>query len=167
MNKESGINLNSLTVPLSKEQQLNDLCNKVKCTLKPSPIHGIGVFALRDIQKGARMYCVPMEKPYLYTLNLNDLKQFDTVFPEIKELILARWPNVVNRQPFLSPNYDARLISFMNHSDTPNYDPKTDTALRDIKAGEEVTEDYRIVENYEQVFPWLGDNSLAQKKKNK
>lgn len=41
---------------------------------------------------------------------------------------------------FYSPNSDQFLQAFMNHSDKPNSDGHE--AIRDIKAGEEVTEDF-------------------------
>ncbi len=31
----------------------------------------------------------------------------------------------------------------MNHSDDPNYDDVKDIAIKDIQAGEEITEDYK------------------------
>ena len=113
---------------------LND---EVWCFLAPSSIHGVGVFALRDIPKGQRLYCQSVRQ-YLR------FDPIDNLLPEIQELIKARWPDYeVNG--YISPNDDARLISFMNHSATPNYDPKTDTALENIKKGEEVLETYSVL----------------------
>lgn len=120
----------------SEEAQKEQLNDTVKCTLAPSSVHGIGVFAIRDIGKGERLFCVP-EKPVRF-----QLQSLDGVREEVRSLIVQRWPRAVHQEPFLSPNNDARLVSFMNHSDDPNYDPKTDTALRDIAKGEEVLEDY-------------------------
>ena len=56
--------------------------------------------------------------------------------------VSQRWPLSENGFPFQSPNDDARLLCFMNHSDKPNYDKYTDTALKDIAKGQEITEDY-------------------------
>lgn len=141
---------------MTAEEQAMYLINTVKCRLAPSQIHGVGVIAIRDIKKGDKLFCVLTTKPNFFTISYNNLKKhLKDTFPEILQLILDRWPNVVNGQPFLSPNYDARLISFMNHSDTPNYDPHTDTALQDIKAGDEVFENYRTMPNYEKAYPWL------------
>lgn len=161
MNKNGGITLPP--PPVSEEQQYYELCNTVKCTLKPSKVHGIGVFTLRDIKKGERLWCRADVRPQWHTISFANLsKFFDKTHPEIKQLILDRWPAVVNGSQFLSPNYDARLVSFMNHSATPNYDPATDTALKDIKAGKEVFEDYRTMKNYEKVFDWLVDKPSSQ-----
>lgn len=140
---------------MNKLKDYMELCQTVKCTLRPSPIHGVGVFAMRDIKKGERLFCLPTTVPEWYGMSFKDLDIFDKTHPEIKELILGRWPAVANGSKFLSPNYDARMISFMNHSDIPNYDIATDSAARDIKVGEEVTEDYRTMPNYQKMFPFL------------
>ena len=106
----------------------------VWCKIGVSPIHGVGVFAIRDIPKGQRMYCQSAGGKLLFD-------PLDGVLPEIKQLILSRWPYPAERG-YLNPNDDARLVSFMNHSQEYNYDWHTDTALKDIHTGQEVTEDY-------------------------
>ena len=144
------------TTPMNAQEQAMFLANTVRCKIGQSKIHGVGVIALRDIKAGDQLFCALTTKPNWYNVSFSNLKKYlkDT-HPEVLQLILDRWPNVVNGAPFLSPNYDARLMSFMNHSDTPNYDPFTDKALNDINAGEEVFEDYRVIPNYEKAFPWL------------
>lgn len=122
--------------------------NSIKATLGVSKIQGIGVVAIRDIFKGEKVYAD--ELPNVFHIPVGSLGK---IVPEVKDIILARWPNIIHGAPFISP--DARLLSFMNHSDTPNYDPYTDMATKDIKKGEEVTEDYRIVKDYDKVYPWL------------
>lgn len=128
-----------------QEQELNTY---VKVKLAPSDIHGVGVFALRDIPKGQKLYADMMTK--IYTL---PHKQFRNLFPEVRQYLLERWPQVVNGSRFAYP--DTRVVAFMNHSDTPNYDAKNDIVLEDIKEGEEITEDYRQIEGWEKVFTWL------------
>ena len=120
------------------EQQIAELNETVKCTLKPSLIDGIGVFAILDIKQGEKLYCKeglrqPMSVPF---------KRFMEIRPEVREIILSRYPLVKKGSLFLSPNDDARLISFLNHDSNPNYDPFSDCAIRDIEKNEEVTEDY-------------------------
>ena len=143
----------------SQEEQIKELNDTVKCRIAPSKVHGVGVFALRDIQKGEKLHCT-LEEPIWYTVTYENL---DKLLPYIRQLILDRWSLVVIGQPFLSPNHDAIMMCFLNHSDTPNYDPKTDTALRDIKKGEEVFEDYRNAKGWGIVYPWIKEvviNSL-------
>ena len=88
-----------------------------------------------------------------------------------KELVLQRWDSVVNGSIFCSPNDDAHLLMFINHSTSPNYDVVSDTTLKDIKKGEELFEDYRVMDNWSQVRPlkdnpWLnGENSIIKENK--
>lgn len=46
--------------PLSQKDQIIKLISEIKCTLKPSKIDGIGVFALLDIKKGEKCFCIPI-----------------------------------------------------------------------------------------------------------
>ena len=130
------------------EQQIKELNSYVLTRIAPSKIHGVGVFALRDIPKGRKLNVGMITK--LYTLPHSS---FLKLFPEVREMLLERWPQIVNGSRFLYP--DTKIQAFMNHSDKPNYDAKEDIALEDIKKGEEITEDYRQIEGYEKVFKWL------------
>jgi hypothetical protein len=124
---------------------LNDI---VKVKIGPSKIHGVGLFAMRDIKKGE-------------VLNLNAVfhafdvpyKDFKKLRPEVSQLLLERWPLVTKGSHFYYP--DTQMSAYMNHSETPNYDGKTDKTLKKIKKGEEITEDYRQIEGWEVVYPWL------------
>ena len=140
--------------PLSKQDQITELNNECRCTLRPSPIQGIGVFALRNIQKGQRCYLTPAIIPRFYNISFASLSG---LLPEIKELVLQRWAGVVNGSIFQSPNDDQSLLMFVNHAYYPNcnYDVVSDTALRDIREGEEITEDYTMMENYDKIYTWL------------
>lgn len=133
---------------MSNLLEVTKLNSECKLRLAPSPIHGVGVFALRDIAKGEWLYADNM--PTAYKLAYS---HFGKLFPEVSALLLERWPQIVNGSAFIYP--DARMLAYMNHSDVPNYDAGLDTALRDIKTGEEVTEDYRQISGYNQVFAWL------------
>ena len=135
-----------------QELQIFTLNNEIKTKLAPSPIHGIGVFTMRSIKAGEKLHCIPSVNPQWYTLPYASLTK---LFPEVRELILQRWPSVINGSAFLSPNDTQWLVTYINHHDDPNYEVATDTALKDIKVGEELTEDYRLMKNYEQIYPWL------------
>jgi len=152
--KKYSVHQNSAT--MTADEQVMELMRTVKCRLGRSTVHGVGVIALRDIKQGEQLYCANRVKPVLYTVTFTELKrQLKDTHPEILQLILDRWPRTVNGEAFISPNYDARLTSFMNHSDPPSYDPAADLALADIPQGEEVFEDYRQLPNYQEAFPWL------------
>ena len=107
----------------------------VLATIAPSPIHGVGVFAVSDIKKGAKMYIKWSRMGFLQT-TLSKLK------PEVRRIIEQRWPSVIDGYPFIHPHEDANLLSFMNHSNENNYDDKNDIALKDISAGDEILENY-------------------------
>lgn len=133
-----------------KEQQIERLNERFKARIGPSPIHGVGVFAMRDVAKGQSLYSDAT--PEVYTLRYSDLNK---LFPEIKQLLLERFPSIVMGSRFVYPT--DRLQAYMNHSENPNYDAINDVALQDIKQGEEVTENYRLILGYQQVFKWLLD----------
>ena len=133
---------------MNQDQQIDRLNTILKVTLAPSKIHGVGVFALRDIKQGEKLYLD--QYPQVFTVPYSS---FGKLFPEVKKLILEHWPIVINGSKFAQP--DTRFLCYMNHSIHPNYSPLTDTARKDIKAGKEITEDYWSMENAEQVFPWL------------
>src|SRR3990167_684715 len=148
----------NITIPtqwlskLSKDEQIAELNNEVRCTLAPSKIHGIGVFALRNIQKGERCYIRPQMIPRFYDIPFGSLSK---LLPEIKALVLDRWASVVNGSLFCSPNDDAHLLMFVNHDPDPNYDVVSDTALKDIRVGDEILENYCAMENAEKAHKWL------------
>jgi len=117
------------------------LNNSVWATLRPSSIQGIGVFAIRDIPKGTKItdHSIHNLNPRLITIPIKD---FDLILPEIRSIILDRnlfqeWQRVFS---FYSPNSEQTLQSFCNHSTEPNSEEML--ATRDIKQGEEITEDY-------------------------
>lgn len=112
-----------------------ELNESVWCTIGVSKIHGVGVIAIRDIKQGQRLNLTGGNGRWIRT----DLEK---VVPEVRKLICQRWPIEKDGYPYLSPNDDALLISFVNHSDTPCYNNNTDTAIRDIKKGEEITSNY-------------------------
>lgn len=115
-------------------QTIERLNNEVWATIGVSSISGVGVIAIRDIPKGQKIYATSDDCEWLCAPNL------DGLLPEIRHIIKQRWP-YAPQGFFLSPNDDARLVSFMNHGE-PNYDPKTDCALKDIHRGEEIFEQY-------------------------
>ena len=132
----------------NQEIQLAELNSIIKANLGLSKIHGIGVIAVRSISKGDKIYADKL--PNVYHIPYGSINK---LFPEAKKIILERWPSIINGSKFIYP--DARLLSFMNHSLEPNYDPETDTALRKIEVGEEITENYCSMENAEKVYSWL------------
>ena len=137
---------------MNQQDQINELNSIVKCKLAPSKIAGVGVFAIRDIQKGDPLYLFPKPNPTWYSVPFGSMSK---LFPEVRELILGQWASIVNGSHFLSPNDSCWMIVYVNHSDDPNYQTDGDFALRDIEKGEEITSDYRLMSNHEKVFKFL------------
>jgi len=133
---------------MSYNRQIEELNTYVKTKLAPSPIDGVGVFALVDIPKGSPIFADMRTK--LYNLPYDE---FGELLPHVREQLLSRWPQIINGSAFAYP--DTRVVAFMNHSDDPNYDAVNDKTLKDIKEGEEITEDYRKIEGHEKVFTFL------------
>ena len=116
--------------------------------LAPSSIHGVGLFALKDLKAGDKLYAdafpVKYEIPY---------EKFGGFLPEVREQIVNQFPLVASGSAFLWPT--TRLQAFCNHSDDPNYAANLDVMLSDCKAGEEITEDYKHIIKWEELFPWI------------
>ena len=128
--------------------QIAELNSRIKATVGVSKIHGVGVIAIRKISKGEMVYANAL--PKIYRIPFGSIGK---LFPEVRKIILDRWPSIVNEGVVVA--HDVRLVSLMNHSVSPNYNPETDTALRDINVGEEITENYCSMKNVEQVYKWL------------
>lgn len=132
------------------KQAINLLNDIVKVRIAPSPIHGVGVFAMRDLKKGEQMELDAI--PHMFDIPYAKLGELNK---DARELILSHWPQIIGGSHFLYPV--TKMTAFMNHSDKPNYDAKTDKMLRGVKKGEELTEDYRLIEGWGKIFPWLTD----------
>ncbi len=131
-----------------KQRQIDELNSRVKVKIAPSKIHGVGVFAMRDIAKDETLYADAT--PKIYTLTYSELNKLR---PEIREMIIEHWAPIINGSYFAFPT--TRIQAYINHADRPNYDAQRDMMFKDVKSGEEITENYRCIKNYEKVFPFL------------
>ena len=132
-----------------EEKQIEALIRWVNVRIAPSDIHGVGVFAINDIPEGTKLYMDIM--PEMFRLPYKKVKNN---LPEaISQILLERWPLIQKGSPFVYP--DARYVAYCNHSDSPNYDAKKDIAIKDIKAGEEITEDYRQIDGWKEIFDFI------------
>ncbi|MEI8101087.1 MAG: SET domain-containing protein-lysine N-methyltransferase [Bacteroidota bacterium] len=125
-----------------KSKILSHLKNEVYCQLKASPIHGIGVFAIREIPSGINPMQM-MKKHREIRLSREDLG-------DLSPAIMAQL------ERFCYCDDDGALVStmglntmsflvYVNHSKMPNITLMTDgsaRALRQIEAGEELTINY-------------------------
>lgn len=109
----------------------------VKTKLRPSRVHGMGVFAVEFIPKGTRVW------EYREGFDHRVSEAYVENLPEPARSSIRHYSAIWGGGYVISAD-DAR---FLNHSDSPNLqtfaDPDIDVALRDIQAGEELLEDYR------------------------
>ena len=136
---------------MNKAALLKQLAEATYVMIKASPIHGIGVFAIRDIPKGTQDIFsqgvgdwieVSKEEVEALPKHSRDLVENHCLFDE---------------QSYFIPDYGFKLVDlviYLNHSDTPNVvsinDGERFEAIRDIKVGEELFVDYgTIVEGEE------------------
>ena len=131
---------------MSKEELLAELSNNTFVMIKPSPIEGIGVFAIRDIPKGCRnMFSKenPGKEEYV------KLSKTETaLLPEHSRHLIETYC-LYDADHYFVPESGFKkmdLVNFLNHSDEPNLvsinEGEFFEALKDIKAGEELLIDY-------------------------
>lgn len=142
--------INLLAFDLKKENTMKNSIqsSEFSFVLKPSPIAGIGVFAIHDIPKGAIVLTTEFR--------IRSLKTKDVP----KELL--HYCVYLNDEECLGPEHFDRMEIgwFINHSKTPNiardfveyateelnsFKARPFIAIQDIKAGDEITVDYNYL----------------------
>ena len=131
-------------MPNAKQKLLAHLSQEVYCHLGVSPVHGIGVFAIRAIPKG--------------TNPLKSRLKFDEISFSHKEI--KALPRSVRKEIEIFCYYDDNAVLipsiglnsmnmavYLNHSKTPSVQYQKNgklITLRAIKSGEELMMDYDI-----------------------
>lgn len=138
------------------EETLAILNMLIRVKVAPSKIHGVGLVAMRDITKDTKLNLTMF--PQAYKVPKGSLNK---LFPEVKQLIIERWPMILEGDGFMYP--DTLLQAYLNHSEDPNYDYSTDKLLKDVKKGEEILGDYKKILTWKEAFPWL--STLPKRKK--
>lgn len=116
--------------------------------VRPSPIHGWGLFARRAIPKGAAWWQASLDNVIL----LNQL-QVETLMTSQLNTTMESLLTLTRIYGYYSASLDRIIVCldnarFVNHSFEPNSgapadgNPLCSVALRDIEAGEEITENY-------------------------
>jgi SET domain-containing protein len=136
---------------MTKEDLLKELREDTFVMIRPSPIEGIGVFAIRDIPKGCRtMFSKPIpEKDEWIKIPRAEVN----ALPEHSKWLVENYCLYDDENYFIA-DYGFKkmdLVNFLNHSDEPNVisinDGEYFEATREIKKDEELTIDYgEIVE---------------------
>lgn len=118
-----------------------DLLDNVFCRIQPSPIHGVGVFAIRPIPQGINPMreCRSDAFEEISTADLADLPE------PLQKLVKDMCPEhdgVYDVPPF-SLN-EIGVSYYLNHSKTPNMGERDGDfiTLTEICSGEELTVDY-------------------------
>jgi len=117
--------------------------------ISASKIEGNGLFSKRDIKKNEII--VDYRNLQWYTLNVDQLTEYQ---------INRNWLIMLG-EGMCETTDTIKELYYMNHSRTPNTNwyikEKYITAARDIKAGEELTIDYRLEERSNRTkFPdWI------------
>ena len=128
-----------------KEGILQSLKN-TNCRIKPSPIEGVGVFAIKDIPKGTKLFIGSPEKTF-EAISVDELTDYE---PEVVEMVKGFFASNEDGKYWIPEGgLNAIDISFfLNHSENPNVtttaEGDTFYAARDIVKGEELTSNYAV-----------------------
>lgn len=114
----------------------------VETELRPSTIHGTGVFLLQPVPRGGLIWRFDARIDRVYTPD-----EVASLPPHVQEFLTTycTWRQDVGLYVLCGDNG-----RYFNHSDTPNTVSNgisfgEDHALRDLAAGEELTSDYRTI----------------------
>ncbi|MBC7889237.1 MAG: SET domain-containing protein [Ferruginibacter sp.] len=131
---------------MTREALLAELNSETYVMIKPSPVEGIGVFAIRDIPKGC---CSMFSKPGGEQEEWLKIPrpEIDLLPPHSRQLIETYC--LYDDDHYFVPEYGFKkmdLVNFLNHSDTPNIisinEGEYFEAIRNIASGEELLVDY-------------------------
>lgn len=123
----------------------------VPTVVAPSLIHGFGVFCAHPIPAGTVIW------EFTPGLDLELTAEEVAAFPDHYRARIEMYSYINDEGIYILCGDQAR---FMNHSDTPNCDDTGEVtrAARDIRAGEELTCDYRT---FDRTTRELGIEALA------
>ncbi len=128
---------------MTKEALLKELAEETFVTLRPSTVHGIGVFALRDIPKGCKTLFSKHVGNWI-KVPISDIEQL----PEASRNLVETYC-LYDETDYYLPDYGFKvmdLVNYLNHSSTPNVISVNDgeyfESLRDIAEGEELFVNY-------------------------
>lgn len=131
---------------MDKIQLMNELHHSTYAMIQPSPIHGIGVFAIRDIPKGTKDIFSKEMGEWIKVSRA----EVDALPPHSKQLVETHC--LFDEDYYYLPDYGFKkldIVIFLNHADTPNIISVNDgvyfEAIRDIAAGEELLIDYGTI----------------------
>ena len=127
---------------------LEYLKNHVKTEIAPSPIHGIGTFALTDIEVGESVFMLWPNESRVYTIEKNEFSELPDYS---KKMILKSYLNkpeypVVWFRLFKDSYFNlANPLVYTNTAEeNANFDSVKRITIKPIKAGEEILGNYKL-----------------------
>ena len=128
---------------MTKEELLKELSQETYVALKPSAIHGIGVFAIADIPRGCRNLFSKNVGNWI-KLPIRDVEKL----PEHSRSLIETYC-LYDEENYFVPDYGFKvmdLVNYLNHSPAPNIISVNDgeyfEALVDIPVGTELMINY-------------------------
>jgi len=138
---------------MTKDELLKELSQETYVALKPSAVHGIGVFAITDIPRGCRNLFSKNVGNWI-KLPIRDVEKL----PEHSRSLIETYC-LYDEEDYFVPDYGFKvmdLVNYLNHSSSPNVISVNDgeyfEALVDVPAGTELLIKYGDiveVEGYE------------------
>jgi len=128
---------------MTSEELLDQLREDTYVILKPSGIHGIGVFAIRPIPRGCRTIFSKDNGNWI-KLPIDEVEKLPAHSRDLIETYC-----LYDESHYFVPDYGFKLmdlVNYLNHSSSPNIRSVDDGSLfesiRDIEAGEELFVNY-------------------------
>lgn len=135
---------------MTKAELLRELSQETYATLKPSSVHGIGVFAIRDIPKGCKDIFSKNVGEWI-KLPIADVEKLPAHARTLVETYC-----VYDETDYYVPDYGFKIVdmvNYLNHSSNPNLISVNDgeyfEAIRNIAAGEELFVNYGSIVDVE------------------
>lgn len=128
------------------KEVINHLKNNIKTEIAVSPIHGVGVFAIKDIKEGEQLFPIWEYETGIYLIPNETLKEIpNSVLTLLDKYFINEECGFKVLRLFKGMNFLFHGTSYCN-SAHPNIENTNidinGVALRDIKAGEEILEWY-------------------------
>lgn len=131
--------------PMNRKQTASRILRESYCRLAPSPIHGVGVFAVRDISKGIDPFAVGIRYPRRWVaITAAEIEQAPAGVRSLLVSLFVPDAGDAFRIPILGANL-VDIGAYLNHSGRPNMrtaDGHRFVTRCRIPAGEELTADY-------------------------
>ena|SRR5688572_5600262 len=131
---------------MTKQELLQELSKETFVTLQPSPVHGIGVFAIRDIPCGCRSIFSRNVGEWI-KLPISDVERLPAHSRNLVETYC-----LYDEEYYFVPDYGFKvmdMVNYLNHSPIPNIMSVNHgewfEAITDIPAGSELLINYGLI----------------------